>query len=223
MASSAVNGAETITAAREAKENAITEQDNESEQLSDKKTSSESASAPASGPRRVSLRLSTLVTGGVLAAVVAVAVVLGVLLIQARADLSNRDAAAADQRHAEQVATDYAVGAATINYQDFPTWIGKLKANTTPQLANKFDATAAKLQQILGPLKWTSNATPIAAKVQSVDGSIYKVDVFVTVNSTTAQTPDGTQTTVTYNTTVDKQSGWKVTDVGGVVTALAPK
>ncbi|MBN7551244.1 hypothetical protein I3U54_21135, partial [Mycobacteroides abscessus subsp. abscessus] len=98
-----------------------------------------------------------------------------------------------------------------------------LKANTAPAMASKFDATAPKLQQILLPLKWVSNATPIAAKVDSINGSIYKVDVFVSVNSTTAQTPDGTQTTVTYNVTVDKQSDWKITDVGGTMAALTPK
>ncbi|QQG90155.1 cytochrome d ubiquinol oxidase subunit II [Mycobacteroides chelonae] len=154
---------------------------------------------------------------------VALCATLGFLLLKARGELSNRATAASDEQHAERIATDYAVGAATINYQDLPAWITKLKANTAPAMSSKFDATAPKLQQILLPLKWVSSATPIAAKVESVNGSIYKVDVFVSVNSTTAQTPDGTQTTVTYNVTVDKQSDWKITDVGGTMAALTPK
>ncbi|WP_255791707.1 hypothetical protein [Mycobacteroides abscessus] len=178
---------------------------------------------PSPATRGRVVRLSTLVvaTAGVL--LVTLVATLSLLLVKARGQVSARDAAAADKQHAESVATDYAVGAATINYQDLPAWTTKLKANTAPAMASKFDATAPKLQQILLPLKWVSNATPIAAKVDSVNGSIYKVDVFVNVNSTTAQTPDGTQTTVTYNVTVDKQSGWKVTDVGGTMAALTSK
>lgn len=169
------------------------------------------------------VRLSTLVVATASALLVALAATLSFLLVKARGDLSARDAADADNQHAESIATNYAVGAATINYQDLPAWTAKLKANTAPAMASKFDATAPKLQQILLPLKWVSNATPIAAKVDSVNGSIYKVDVFVSVNSTTAQTPDGTQTTVTYNITVDKQSDWKITDVGGTMAALTPR
>ncbi len=181
------------------------------------------ADSPSPAKQGRVVRLSTLVvaTAGVL--LVTLAASLGLLLVKARGQLSAHDAATADKQHAESVATDYAVGAATINYQDLPAWTTKLKANTAPAMASKFDATAPKLQQILLPLKWVSNATPIAAKVDSVNGSIYKVDVFVSVNSTTAQTPDGSQTTVTYNVTVDKQSGWKITDVGGTMAALTPK
>lgn len=47
------------------------------------------------------------------------------------------------------MATEYAVGAATVNYQDVPSWVAKPKANTVPQLGNKFDATAPELEQIL--------------------------------------------------------------------------
>ncbi|WP_280493168.1 hypothetical protein [Nocardia asiatica] len=42
------------------------------------------------------------------------------------------------------------------------------------------------------------------------------------VNSTDAQTPDGGQTTVTYNVTVGG-AGWKITDVGGMEGALPLK
>ncbi|AYF79022.1 hypothetical protein D7D52_14195 [Nocardia yunnanensis] len=151
------------------------------------------------------------------------AVTLAGFLIAARRDLSHRDARAGDDRHAEQVATDYAVGASTVNFADFTSWVGRLKANTVPALANKFDSSAPKLQDILTPLKWTSTAAPITAKVVSESGGVYKVDVFVNVTSTNAQNPDGAQTTVTYNVTVDRGSDWKVTDVGGMDGALPLK
>lgn len=66
---------------------------------------------------------------------------------------ATRNAAADDTRHAEQIATDHAVGAATIRFDEFDAWIGRLKVNTAPALANKFDATAPKLQEILTPLQ----------------------------------------------------------------------
>ncbi|MEV6431475.1 hypothetical protein [Nocardia sp. NPDC051463] len=40
------------------------------------------------------------------------------------------------------------------------------------------------------------------------------------MSSTNAQSPEGAQTSVTYNVTLDKNSGWKITDVGGVDGAL---
>ncbi|UGT38830.1 hypothetical protein LTV02_22210 [Nocardia yamanashiensis] len=173
--------------------------------------------------RTVSLPVSTIALGAAGTVLVAAAGTFATLWISARGDLSDRDAQLADQRHAEQVATDYAVGASTINFQDYNAWVAKLKNNTSPQLANKFDATAPKLQEILLPLKWTSSATPISAVVAAENSGIYKVNVFLNVSSTNAQTPDGGQTTVTYNVTVDSGNDWKVTDVGGLDGALPLK
>ena len=172
--------------------------------------------------RSVSLSLSTLVWSAAVVVLVVAVIVLTVLLVSSRSDLTDRAAAAADDRKAEQVATDYSLGAATVRFDDFEAWVGRLKANTTPTLANKFDATAPKLKEILTPLQWTSSASPIAAKVMSEDGGIYRVDVFVNVNSTNAQDPGGAQTTVTYTVTVDRDSDWKITDVGGGMDAALP-
>ncbi|CAM4482268.1 hypothetical protein NONI108955_33595 [Nocardia ninae] len=180
----------------------------------------EATPAPARDPKTVSIRLSTVAVAAALVALTAATVVFGALWASARGDLSDRDAAAADDKHAEQVATDYAVGASNINFQDVNAWVAKLKANTTPQLANKFDATAPKLQDILVPLKWTSTSAPITAKVMNTDNGVYKVNVFLNVTSTSAQTPEGAQTTVTYTVNVDPNNGWKVTDVGGMAGAL---
>ncbi|MGV9675787.1 hypothetical protein ACWDSJ_10960 [Nocardia sp. NPDC003482] len=188
----------------------------------------ETAAAQPESPRRgrslsVSIRMSTVLAAAALALAVALIVGFAVAWLGARGELRDRDAAAADQRHAEQVATDYALGASTIDYNHVEDWFTRLKANTSPQLANKFDATAPKLRDILLPLKWTSTATPIAAKTLGDAGGVYKIDVFLTVSSTNAQTPDGGHTTVTYNVTVDRAAGWKVTDVGGLDGALGGK
>ncbi|MEV6136019.1 hypothetical protein AB0L63_08150 [Nocardia sp. NPDC051990] len=171
----------------------------------------------------VSVRISTMVLGATVGALVVAVCVSTGFLWSARRDLADRNDRAAADNKAEQVATEYAVGAATVNYQDIPSWVAKLKANTVPQLANKFDATAPELEQILVPLKWTSTAAPIAAKVRSEQGGIRKVDVFVNVISTNAQSPKAAQTTVAYNVTLDKNANWKVADVGGVDGALPVK
>ncbi|ATL66074.1 hypothetical protein [Nocardia terpenica] len=174
----------------------------------------------AKTPRTLSIRLSTVLTAAAVVALVALSAVFGSLWLSARGQLHDRDAKAADEKHAEQVATDYALGAADINYQDVNSWVAKLKANTSPQLANKFDAVAPKLSQILVPLKWTSSANPISATVTGKTNGVYKVNVFLNTTSASAQTPDGTQTTAAYTVDVDAANGWKVTDVGGVAAAL---
>ncbi|MFE6862910.1 hypothetical protein [Nocardia sp. NPDC057668] len=171
----------------------------------------------------VSIRRSTLVTGVALLTAAAVAGTTTTLWLSARSDLSAADAARSAEHRAEQVATDYAVGAASIDYRQADAWVGKLKANTSPQLAGKFDATAGKLQEILVPLQWTSTAAPLAAKVADTQGELYRVNVFVNVTSKSAQNPDGVQTTVTYTVSVDGAQGWQVVDVGGAEGAFPAK
>ncbi|GAA5057821.1 hypothetical protein [Nocardia callitridis] len=179
--------------------------------------------APKRPSRSVSIKLSTVLGAAVLAVLVVALVVVTALWRSAAGDVQDREQKAADDQHAEQVATDYAVGASNIDYKDADGWLTRLQANTVPQLSDKFKATAPKLQEILVPLKWTSEAKPIAAKVTSDDGGIYKVSVFLNVNSTSAQSPDGGRMTVTYNVTLDRNADWKISDVGGMDDALPIK
>ncbi|MEU4706319.1 hypothetical protein AB0G00_07790 [Nocardia salmonicida] len=171
----------------------------------------------------VAVRVSSLVGGAVIAVLAIIALVLGVLLGSARSEISDMKDQAADNAKAEQIALDYSVGSATLNYQDVDAWVAKLKANTSPELSNKFDATGDKLEQIIIPLKWTSTAAPITAKVLSQEGEVYKVAAFVDVSTTNAQNPDGLRNTVTYNITVDAGKDWKITDVGSADGALPIK
>ncbi|MEV6361962.1 hypothetical protein [Nocardia asteroides] len=193
--------------------------------MADDATDLTKPAAPAAQPDQgtVAVRVSSLIGGAVIAVLAIIALVLGVLLGSARSQLSDLKAEQADDAKAEQVALDYAVGSATLNYQDVNAWVAKLKANTTPELSNKFDATGTKLEQIIVPLKWTSTAAPIAATVQSRDGGVYKVAAFVDVSTTNSQNPDGLRNTVTYNITVDSGQGWKITDVGSTDGALPTK
>ncbi|WP_040806802.1 hypothetical protein [Nocardia concava] len=183
----------------------------------------EKSSETAKPALTVSIRLSTVLVAATIAALLAVSITFGVLYASASSKLSDRDATAADNRHAEQIATDYALGASTIDYHDVKGWLGRLQAGTTPQLSAKFDATAPQLERILLPLQWTSKATPLSAAVTSEAGGIYKVNAYLNVTSTSAQTPDGSQSTVTYSMTIDRNSGWKITEVGGLQNALPTK
>ncbi|QIS13045.1 hypothetical protein [Nocardia arthritidis] len=164
--------------------------------------------------RDISVRVSSLVAAAVISLLIAAVAVLSVLVAGARGDLADHDAAAADTRHAEKVATDYAVGASTIDFNNLDTWVGRLKTNAAPTLSTRFDATAPALRELLTPLKWVSTAKPIAAKVLSVTNGAYTVDVFLTINSTNIQNPQGALATVDYSVTVDKNSGWQVTEAG---------
>ncbi|MEV0335924.1 hypothetical protein [Nocardia sp. NPDC050717] len=175
------------------------------------------------GKGTVAVQISSLIGGAVIAVLAIVAIVLGVLLGSARSDLSAMKAQDADDAKAEQIALDYAVGSATLNYEDVDAWVAKLKAGTSPELSKKFDATGDKLEQIIIPLKWTSSATPITAKVMSREGEVYKVAAFVDVSTTNAQNPDGLRNTVTYNISVDAGKDWKITDVGSTDGALPTK
>ncbi|MGS2808422.1 hypothetical protein [Nocardia sp. MW-W600-9] len=183
---------------------------------------------PAAAPARpdkgtVAVQISSLIGGAVIAVLAIIAIVLGVLLGSARSELSDMKARDADDAKAEQIALDYAVGSATLNYQDVDAWVAKLKAGTSPELSSKFAATGDKLQQIIVPLKWTSSATPITAKVMSREGEVYQVAAFVDVSTTNAQNPDGLRNTVTYNITVDAGKDWQITDVGSTDGALPTK
>ncbi|MGX1810624.1 hypothetical protein ACWIGI_33315 [Nocardia sp. NPDC055321] len=159
---------------------------------------------------------NTLLLAIACAALVVVAAVLAVFLVSARDDLAAERTAAADRDRAEQLARDYAVGAATVDFQNLDAWLSSLKAGTASQLAAKFDATAPTLKEILVPLRWHSSASPIAATTSSENAGVYVVHTFVTVTSTSAQAAEANQTTVTYTVTLDKNDGWKIIDVGGL-------
>ncbi|MGW5570948.1 hypothetical protein ACWEVD_07060 [Nocardia thailandica] len=176
--------------------------------------------ADRTAPRTVALRLSTVLTAAALAVSVAATATLAVLYLGARGDLDDQRQHAADEAHAERIAADYALGASTIDYRNVKAWLAELKTGTTPQLSAKFDTTAPQLEQILLPLQWTSTATPLSAGVISESGGVYKVNAYLTVTSTSVQNPAGTLTTVAYSLTIDRNSDWHITDVGGLQNAV---
>ncbi|MCZ9330076.1 MULTISPECIES: hypothetical protein [Nocardia] len=187
------------------------------------RTSVKGGSSARGSERSFSISLRSLALGTAVALLVVAVAVSIPLWLSARSELKDRDAVVAAEKRAEEVASEYAVGASNIDYQNFDQWVRGLKSNVSPVLANKFDATAPQLKEIVLPLKWSSSGVPIAATVRSERSGVYVVNVFLNVTSKSAQIPEGAQTTVTYTVTVDKNLDWKVTDVGGVDSALPAK
>lgn len=139
--------------------------------------------------RSISLRalVSTVVASGLVAA----SGVLAWQLHNAQSELAARDRDTADKHHAEQVALDYAVGAATMNFQDLTTWKTKLTAGTNSDLTNKLNNAAQSMEQIIVPLQWVSTPTPLTATVRSETAGIYIIDTYVSVLIENTQAPDG--------------------------------
>ncbi|MBU9762566.1 hypothetical protein FR943_01695 [Mycobacterium sp. TNTM28] len=171
---------------------------------------------PAAAPRQISVSLRTLVVSALIA-VLAVAVgVLSWLYLDARSELGEQARRTADNQRAEQVALDYAVNAAQMDYRDLNAWKARLVAGTSPELKAKLGGAADSMEQILGPLQWQSTAKPLTAVVRSSTGGVYVVDSFVSVLTKTTQAPDGLQSTATYSVTIDSNADWLITDVGGI-------
>lgn len=151
----------------------------------------------------------------VLATVVVIAlIVVSVLLVLQTRTLGSERDAAADRARAEQIASDYAVKAATMDYRDLTPWLNGVKAGTTPELSKKFEGIADLMREVLTPLRLTSTGKASFAKTTSEVNGIYQVKVAVDVSSQNVQAPQGTVTTSTYSVTLDRNRSWVITEAG---------
>lgn len=168
---------------------------------------------PNRGRRRLPIR-GIVVAVGVL--LVAALVGVGWLWNDARNEKDALLADAATRAEAEQIALDYALGAAEMDFRDLGTWRSRLTSGTTPELAERLTKAATSMEQIIVPLQWTSTAEPITAKaVQGPDGT-YTVDCFVSVRTTNAQAPEGIVSTATYRLGMDRGEDWTITEISGI-------
>ncbi|WP_406814885.1 hypothetical protein [Mycobacterium sp. M23085] len=172
---------------------------------------------------RVSISVRTLVIAAVICVAVSAIGVLAWLYIGAQNKLSAEARATSNKKHAEEIAQDYAVHAAEMNFQDLNAWKVQLVKGTSPELKEKLTKAAGEMEQILTPLQWISTARPLAAKVRSDVGGTYVVDSFVSVLTKTMQAPEGLQSTATYSLTIDSNKDWQISDVGGIAAALGQK
>jgi Mce-associated membrane protein len=180
-----------------------------------------STRAPSS--RRVSLSVRTLIVSVVILVLVAGVGVMTWLYLGERGRVEAQLRQADNYHHAEQIALDYAVNAATMNFQDLNTWKAKLVNGTTPTLNDKLTKAATSMEQLLVPLEWNSTAQPLVAKVRSDTNGIYVIDTFVSVLTKTTQAPDSLQSTATYSITIDSKNNWQISDVGGIGAVVGAK
>jgi Mce-associated membrane protein len=169
-----------------------------------------------SASRRVSLSVRTLISSILILVLVVGVAVMTWLYLGERGKVAAQQSQVANYQHAEQIALDYAVNAATMNFRDLNTWKTKLVNGTTPTLNDKLTKAAGSMQQLLVPLEWNSTAQPLAAKVRSDTNGIYVIDTFVSVLTKTTQAPDNLQSTATYSITIDSKNSWQISDVGGI-------
>lgn len=183
-------------------------------------------SADEKPPRRhrsISVGVRSLVVGAVMAILIAAVATLAWLYIGAQRQLDAQATESANTTRAEKIALDYAVNAATMDFNNLEPWKVALVAGTSPELNGKLTEAAKSMEQIMVPLEWTSTAEPLVAKVRSDADGILVVDCFVSVQTKTVQAPEALQSTATYSVTIDSNNGWQITDVGGVGKVAGPK
>jgi Mce-associated membrane protein len=173
--------------------------------------------------RRVSVSIRALVVGVVIFGLVVATGVMTWLYIGATTKLDEQARQAANYKRAEQIALDYAVNAAIMDYKDLGPWKNSLVKDTTPELKEKLSKAGNAMEQILTPLQWISTAKPLTAKVRQNNNGVYVVDAFVGVMTKTVQAPDSLQSTATYSITVDSNHDWQISDVGGIAGVLGEK
>ncbi len=183
----------------------------------------EAATAQPRARRQIALSLRSLVVGVVIAVLVVAVAVMTWLYLGERSTVQAQVQKTENYQRAEQVALDYAVGAATMNFEDLNTWKGELVEGTSPELRDKLTKAADSMQQLLIPLEWNSTSEPLVAKVRSEENGVYVVDTFVSVLTKTTQAPDSLQSTATYSVTIDGNNGWQITDVGGIGAVVGAK
>lgn len=162
---------------------------------------------------------------GATSVIIALAAVAAVALWQAHSARTQLDALRAqngDAAHAQQVASDYAVAAARIDYRNFDPWFAGLRTGVGPKLSQQFAASEPALRDLLGQLQWTSSGALVGSDITAHSGDTYQVQVFVDVTTSNVQSPQGVKTTALYPITVDKKN-WTITDISGGVAPLAGK
>lgn len=180
----------------------------------------EVAASAADPGKRITVSVRSLSYSVVVALLVVAVGVLAWLYIGAQKSLNAQAATAENEQRAKDVALEYAVNAAQMDFRDFAAWKVRLVDNTTPELKEKLDRAATDMEQVLAPLQWESTARPLAAAVRSEAAGIYVVDTFVSVVTKTMQAPEGMQSTATYGITIDSNNDWQISDVGGIDAVL---
>lgn len=193
-------------------------------ETSDTATTETAGEKPDTTTAPASSRRPRLLVGVLAGLVVILAVVAGVAVYYAssyRSDYTTLRDANSDAQRAEDVASDYAVKAALIDYRDFDPWFAALRTNVDDKMRQQFTSSESVLRQLLGQLQWVSKGDLVGSDIKSQNNGVYVVQVFVDVQVTNVQSPGGVKTTALYPITVDRNKNWTITDISGGVAPLA--
>ena len=171
------------------------------------------------------LRSRPFVAAMIVAVILALAVATGVFGWQAHQrgdELDALRAQSADEAHARQLASDYAVAAARIDYRNFDPWFAALRSHVNQPLAQQFQTSEPALRDLLGQLQWVSTGTLVGSDIATHNDGTYHVQVFLDVTTSNVQSPDGVKTTALYPITVDGKN-WQITDISGGISPLPGK
>lgn len=209
-----------VEAAADAKtENAKMEKSEKSE-----KTDSDTEKAKERRSRlsdsAVTLSMRSLLIGGLITALIAALVVFVIRDVSARSDLRSLETDQADRATAERIAGEYAVDAATLDYEDLTPWVSAMREGVSPELSRKYEVIGQAMEQILTPLRMKTTAELVTANTEDVAGDVYRVVAVVNVNTTTVQNPAGGSTVAVYTLVLDRAQDWLITDVGDPTQAI---
>ncbi|MGW0248369.1 hypothetical protein ACWDYH_17230 [Nocardia goodfellowii] len=147
---------------------------------------------------------------------VAAALAVVVAVDDTDAELTTLRARLATDAEAERIASNYAQKVSAVDFAALEKWRGALQENVSPELQSKLGAAVDVVGPWLAQMEYSSTAKVLAAKVSERQGDHFVVQVFVDMNSKSRQTPSGVTATAAYVVTLDRGSGWTITDVGGV-------
>ncbi|MGW0178006.1 hypothetical protein [Nocardia sp. NPDC003345] len=178
------------------------------------------------GPRTIAIRLPRLRRPTVPVLVAVLAVTLAVVCAGlwrfdgSRGELADLRSQLATDRHAEEVAGDYALRVSRVDFGDLEAWRGALRTGVGAELAPRLSAAVDVVGPWLTQMEYRATGTLLAAKVTAREGDSYTVAAFVEMRSTSRQTPTGVTATAAYTVTLNRAADWTITDVGG--SGLAP-
>lgn len=114
------------------------------------RTSESSTDSSPAVPRSVAVK--PLALGLVVALLVIGLAVVTWQLRSTSDELSSIHSAEAGRAQAEQIALDYATGAAEMDFRDLPTWRTRLTQGTSSELSNRLTQASSSMEQIISPL-----------------------------------------------------------------------
>jgi len=113
-----------------------------------------------------------------------------------------------------QIAEQYALGAAAMDYRDMAAWKKRVVWHTSPELTRTLEAAAADLDEVARGVDMVSTASEAnSVMAPSTDPKVTIVKVFVNVTTKSSVRPEGFTSIASYKLTMDNTRDYLITDV----------